>query len=212
MRTMNLGIVDHDVDLGTDFGRKLLHRPRIGDIQRNQGDLRQRRQLGKARVPLPWFGVPDPDQVRARRSQRARQRLPYGTLSISYKDFSKLRVAGHFTQLPVICHVRYFLIGKCHEHRHSRSIQFRANQNAARRRVHVAVQMHDHCRATIQPHHAQSPRNAFAEKEIVTVSQQSLGDELATSILRDPGQVVRQASMTSFPRWILNRTAAHASL
>ena len=67
--------------------------------------------------------------------------------------------------------------------------------------------MHDDARPGVQPHHAEPPRQALAEKRIVAVPQHRFGDELAKTGLYAPFERVRETAMTHLPRRILNGAA-----
>ena len=162
--------------LRAELAGGLLHRARIGDVQRHQRHLRQFPELGEPRELLPGFCVPHPHQVGAGADERAHERLADRGLAVGDQHLAELRIAGHFPQLSVVCHVGYVLIRKTNEHAHAGLIEPRAHPHARRRCAHVAVQVHDDGRAGIELHHAEPPGHALAKEDVVAVAQQRLRD------------------------------------
>ena len=132
---VDLGVVDDDVDLAADLPRQLGHRAAVGQVERHQRHLRQRRDVVEPRQLLPWLGMADPDDLGAGLHQRLDQRLADLGLAVGDEDLAELGVAGHLAQHLVVGHVFALLGRKSDQHRGAGAVEARADVDAHRLRA-----------------------------------------------------------------------------
>ena len=83
---------------------------RVGDVERHQ---RTCGSVARSSKPGSFFhgsAMADPDDVGAGLRRALHQRLADRGLAVGDQHLAELRVAGHFAQLPVVCHVYGLLV------------------------------------------------------------------------------------------------------
>ena len=103
---MTVGGVDQNIDFAADFAgeRPAPSARRSGRAGRSAAPAAIAQRL-EARRFLPGLGFADPDQVGARRRERAHHRLAERGLAVGDQDFSPARIAGHFAQLRIVSQI-----------------------------------------------------------------------------------------------------------
>src|SRR6267378_3656518 len=81
-------------------------------------------------------------------------------------------LASAFT---IVCHVGSLLLGKRHEHRLPGTVKPGGHAHSRGRRRHAAMQVRHHCRAAVEVHEAEAPRQPFAEEQVVAVVKHGVG-------------------------------------
>jgi hypothetical protein len=161
-----------DVDLAADGARKLGHLPAVGEVQRHERHLRQRRDVVQAVAHLlPGLGVADPDDVGAGLHQRTHDGLAGLGLAVGHQRLAELGVAGHFSEHLVVGHVGTPFIRKTNENGLARAVEPGADTHARGRVADFTVQVDHERRAGVQVHQAQPPRQPLAEEQVVAVMQ-----------------------------------------
>src|SRR5712692_5254197 len=130
--------------------------------------------------------MPDTDQIRSCLYKRIYQRLPYGGLAVGDEHLAEFRVAGELAQLPVVCHVRSLLLGKCDQHRLPGAVEHRSYTYSCRRFFNRTMKMGDHGRAAVEPRQAQPPGQALAKEQIIAVMQDGAGEDVGFARLLLP--------------------------
>ena len=213
---MEIRIVDDDIDLAADRSGEVRDRPRVGEIERNDGDLRKLCERVEAGRHLPRFGDAGPDDVGLGLDEGLHQRLSGCALRICDEDFSHLRIGGHLTQHPVVGHVRRVGCGKRDQRGLTGLVEMRAYAHRCRlvrlRRWAIAVQMHEHGDVFLKTDKAEPQRHARAVIEFVGVMQQRLGNEIAASGDGRPFEAHGEAVRAGIARRILHLSAIVAGL
>ena len=159
------GGVDQDIDAMRDFSSHVGHRLAVGDIQGNDLDVWDGAQSCFSWKRFPGIGDANEHQRCAGSGQRAGHRLPGGVAAVGYKHPAELRIAGQLSQLHII------LLMACRAAWHRQRDRIAAFVQTERHVdavafVHVAVQMRNEGRATIQFDRADAPGCAFAEIDV----------------------------------------------
>lgn len=103
-------------------------------------------------------------------------------------------------------------MGKSDQHRLAGAVEPRADLDARGGVGHVAMQMQHQRGASIQPHQAQPPGQAFAEEQVVAVRQRGLAEQFAVAALLAPLELRRQAAVAGLARRVLHGAAVVALL
>src|SRR5712692_204575 len=156
--------------------------------------------------------MPDTDQIRSCLYKRIYQRLPYGGLAVGDEHLAEFRVAGELAQLPVVCHVRSLLLGKCDQHRLPGAVEHRSYTYSCRRFFNRPMKMGHHGRAAVEPRQSQPPRQPLAKEQIIAVMQDGVREEFSIPRLWFPLKLNRKAMLAGFPRRVLYRAAVAALL
>eukprot|EP01136_Pigoraptor_vietnamica_P035479 Opistho-1_new@100762 len=210
---VHLGVVDHDVDLAADGTGQLGHLAAVGEVQRHERDLRQRRDVIEPVAHLlPGLGMADPDDVGAGLHQRAHEGLARLGLAVGHQHLAELGVAGHFAQHLVVGHVGTPFSRKSNEDGLAGAVEPGADTHARGRIADLAVQVDHERGAGIQVHQAQPPGQPLAKEQVVAVVQRGAAEQRALAALLAPAQRRRQALVADLARRVLHRAAVFAGL
>ena len=156
----------------------------IGEVERHQRDLRQRRKPIEPGRFLPRLGITGPNQIGAGFDDCFDERLPHRRLGVRDQNLAEFWIAGHFTKLAVVGHVRGVLLRHCDQRRLAGAVDVGMDANPRRRTRAIAVQMRDHDWTAIEPDHAEPPRHALAIEQLIAVVQRRFRNQLARAVLR----------------------------